>query len=396
MKIHRYVRLFAAALVLFFAGVVYAWSILKAPLGEEFGWSGAALALNFTITMCAFATGGLVSGLLARRISASLRIAISGICGGFGIAAVSFLSGESILPLYLFYGLLAGFFIGIIYNTGITTPRAWFPDKSSLSSGVVMMAFGFSTLILGKLLQAMFDSPAFGWRKSYLLLGIAVALVSLLTAPLIRSPKPGEVPPAAIKKAPAGDNYSPLGMMKRLSFYALFFVCTFQAAVGNTMISFARDFSLSLGSSASLAVTLVGLLSVCNGLGRLLSGAILDKLGLRKTQYIMAGILMTASLSGLLGVLAHSLVLGVAALVLCGFSYGFCPTFSAAASLRFYGADHYPLNLSIVNLTLIPTSFMATLAGGLVESTGGYLGVFLVLTGIAAAASVVNLLLKKA
>ena len=396
MKINRYLRLFAAALVLFFAGVVYAWSILKAPLGEEFGWTPAALALNFTITMCAFATGGLVSGLLAKKVPAQLRVAIGGLLGGGGIAAVSFLSGEVILPLYLLYGILAGFSIGVVYNTGITTPAGWFPDKTSLSSGVVMMAFGFSTLVLGKVLQAMFDSPAFGWRKSYLLLGIGVAVVSLLTAPLIRTPKPGEVPPAAAKKATPGENFPPLGMMKRISFYGLFFVCTFQAAVGNTMISFAKDFSLSLGASASLAVTLVGLLSVCNGVGRLISGALLDKLGLRKTQYIMALVLMTAALSGLAGVLTESLVLGVCALVLCGFSYGFCPTFSAAATLHFYGGTHYPLNLSIINMTLIPTSFMATLAGGLVESSGGYLGVFLVLTLAALLASVVNLCLKKA
>ncbi|MBR5869319.1 MAG: MFS transporter [Clostridia bacterium] len=396
MKINRYLRLFAAALVLFFAGVVYAWSILKAPLGEEFGWTPAALALNFTITMCSFATGGLVSGLLAKKVPAQLRIAIGGLLGGIGILAVSFLPGDTILPLYLLYGVLAGFSNGVVYNTGITTPNGWFPDKSSFSSGVVMMAFGFSTLVLGKILQAMFDSPSFGWRKSYLFLGLALILVSFLTAPLVRTPKPGEVPPAAAKKAPVGESIHPLGMLKRFSFYALFFVCTFQAAVGNTMISFAKDFSLSLDASASLAVTLVGLLSVCNGFGRLISGALLDKLGLRKTQYIIVAILMSAALVGLAGVLVHSLALGICSLVLCGFSYGFCPTFSAAATLQFYGAAHYPLNLSIVNLTLIPTSFMATLAGGLVESSGGYLGVFLVLTLAALAASAVNLCLKKA
>jgi hypothetical protein len=33
---------------MFFAGIIYAWSILKAPLTAEFGWGNAALSLNYT------------------------------------------------------------------------------------------------------------------------------------------------------------------------------------------------------------------------------------------------------------------------------------------------------------------------------------------------------------
>ena len=48
----RWPRLLIPAICMLFAGVIYAWSVLKAPLGVEFGWSESALALNFTLTLC--------------------------------------------------------------------------------------------------------------------------------------------------------------------------------------------------------------------------------------------------------------------------------------------------------------------------------------------------------
>jgi OFA family oxalate/formate antiporter-like MFS transporter len=44
------------------ARIIYAWSILKAPVAADFGWTASALALNFTITMCFFCIGGFVAG----------------------------------------------------------------------------------------------------------------------------------------------------------------------------------------------------------------------------------------------------------------------------------------------------------------------------------------------
>ena len=38
-------------IAMLFAGVLYAWSILKSPLSEEFGWGQADLAFNFTIAI---------------------------------------------------------------------------------------------------------------------------------------------------------------------------------------------------------------------------------------------------------------------------------------------------------------------------------------------------------
>ena len=65
----RWGLLALGTVVLLFAGIIYAWSLLKAPFANEFGWSDSALTFNFTLTMCFFCLGGLVSGLLAKKLS---------------------------------------------------------------------------------------------------------------------------------------------------------------------------------------------------------------------------------------------------------------------------------------------------------------------------------------
>lgn len=50
----RWSYLAIGVVAMLFAGVLYAWSILKAPLATEFGWKASALALNFTLAMSFF------------------------------------------------------------------------------------------------------------------------------------------------------------------------------------------------------------------------------------------------------------------------------------------------------------------------------------------------------
>ena len=55
----RWFYLAVGVVAMLFAGVLYAWSILKSPLVAEFGWGASQLALNFTIAMSFFCVGGL-------------------------------------------------------------------------------------------------------------------------------------------------------------------------------------------------------------------------------------------------------------------------------------------------------------------------------------------------
>lgn len=69
-----------------FSGVIYAWSILKAPLQEAFNWTTPQLALNFTLAMCFFCLGGFIRSLMAKRIGERWVV-----CAGAILTAAGFI-----------------------------------------------------------------------------------------------------------------------------------------------------------------------------------------------------------------------------------------------------------------------------------------------------------------
>ena len=396
----RWWILAAGVATMLFAGVLYAWSILKMPFAEELGYAPSALALNFTLTMSFFCLGGFLSGRLVRRIGTRWTILVAGLMAGLGYILTSRLGAENAFLLYFTYALLAGLGIGMAYIVIISTVNAWFPDRRGFSSGALMMGFGASTLLLGKIADRLFVS-GLGWRNTYVLMGMAISVVIVLSSFVIQAPSADIVLPQKKKSAVVkgedfeARDYTPVEMICRFSFWRAFLALVCLTAVGSSVISFARDLALSVGAEASLATTLVGVLAVCNGLGRILTGAIFDTMGRRFTM-IAAGIL-TVFAAGvtLLAVSIDSLALCVIGLCLTGLSYGTSPTVSSAFTSAFYGQKHFATNLSISNFNLMIASFIATACSSLQTGTGGYTAPFILLFALAAVALALNVSIKK-
>ena len=389
----RWGLLVLGTIVLLFAGIIYSWSIIKAPFSEIFGWSAAQLNFNFTLTMCFFCIGGLVSGLLAKKLSICVRMLIAAALVGGGFAIVSALGAKQLALLYIGYGFMTGSGIGIVYNTIIAAVNAYFPDLRGISSGALMMGFGFSTLLLGNVAVTMFNIDAIGWRTTYLVLGAALAIIFVIAALVIKLPPKDLVFPTPSGKRAAGGEGEELNsaqMLKRASFWMLFVFFILFAAVGSTAIAGAKGQFEALGAAKS-ATLLAGMLTVCNGIGRIVSGALFDALGLRKTQYITSGVVIVATALTLIGYAFGVTAAGVIGLLLCGFSYGFSPTMSSAFVSAFYGKKHFGLNFPILNLILIPASFVPTLMSGMSLTV-----TFGVLTAFSVVGLIINVSIKKA
>ncbi len=392
----RWGYLALGTVAMLFAGIIYAWSILKIPFGEDgFGWTATQLSLNFTITMSFFCLGGLVGAQMAKRIGYKLALIIAGVLGFIGFMSTSFLSENHLLLLYVTYGGIGSLGIGIAYNVLLSVVGAWFPDKKGLCSGFLMMGFGASALILGNLASMLFES-SLGWRTTYILLAAGLGLVLMATGLLLK--KPGEdvmLPAPKAKAAAVARDFTPKEMLTRPSFYLAFCYLVFLTAVGSSVISFARDLALDVGASASLATTLVGVLSVCNGLGRILTGACFDWLGCRRTMFAAAILTIFAAGVTLLSIFMGSTALCVVGLCLTGLSYGASPTTAAAFTSTFYGSRYYPTNMAIMVFNMMGSSFVATLCGSLLSSTGGFTVPFMVLLGLAVTSLVLNIFIRK-
>ena len=383
-----------------FAGVLYAWSILKAPLVTEFGWGTAAMALNFTLAMTFFCIGGILGARLSGRAGHRVALVIAGVLSAAGFMLTALLHNVSVKVLYLTYGVLAGLGIGIAYNVVIATVSAWFPDKKGLCSGCLMMGFGASALVLGNAADAMFKSDL-GWRMTYVILGAAIFAVLLIAGILLKKPTSETVlpEPRSTKNANGEDvkhvDFTSKQMLLRPSFWMAFICISFLAAVGSSVISFAKDLALSVHAPEALAVSLVGVLSVCNGLGRILTGAIFDMIGQRKTMLIANIFTICAATVTLLAVSVNSLILCIVGLCLTGVSYGSCPTITAAFTSSFFGMKHFPNNMALMTFTVMVGSFIATASNKVLEITGGYTAAFVMLLSLTVLALVLNIFIRK-
>ena len=382
-----------------FAGVIYSWSILKVPLGSELNIDSSSLALSYTLTMCFFCLGGLLGSVLNKRFSTPALTIASGIIAGLGFILTGLVVGSEYM-LYLTYSLMAGGGIGIVYNVVISSVNSWFPDKKGLCSGCLMMGFGASTLILGNLCNMLFGTPSVGWRTTYLILGIALALALAVSGLFIRRPNADDALPSSALAKRAGEDFeikdlTPREMITRPSFILAFILLVSLTAVGSSVISFARDLAISVGANGSLAATLVGVLSVCNGLGRIITGRLFDIVGRKRTMLLANIITLIASATILLAVYLTSLPIAIIGLCLTGLSYGSSPTVSSAFTSSFYGTKHFATNFSIMNCNLILASFVATGCSWLMKMDGGFTLPFIFLLALSVVSLILNLSIKK-
>ena len=205
--------------------------------------------------------------------------------------------------------------------------------------------------------------------------------------------------PKAAKKA-GGEtferkDYTSVQMLCRPSFWMAFVSISFLAAVGSSVISFAKDLALSVDAPEALAVSLVGVLSVCNGIGRILTGALFDAIGRRKTMLLANALTIGAAIVTLVAVGVGSLPLCIVGLCLTGISYGACPTITAAFTSSFFGMKYFSTNMAIMTFTVMGGSLIATLSNKVLELTGGYTATFLMLLGLTFVALILNIFIRK-
>lgn len=370
-------------------GLIYAWSVFRAPLEAEFGWSKAQTSVTFSVSMTMFCLGGLVSGAVTGKRGPRFTLAA---CALFLLAGFSAASRIHTLPgIYVTYGGFCGFGVGLGYNASISTVMRWFPDKQGLVSGITLMGFGFGGMLLGTLGAGLIT--ALGWRTTFLIFAAAFAAIMLTGALLLRTPEEGflEALSTGGKRGEAVEEIPWREMLRRRNFWLCFVWAVILSAAGLAIINEAATYAAPfVGGDLTRAAALAGMVSIANGVGRVLSGQMFDMAGYRTTMlsvsviYAAAAAALTASLkTGSVPVLA-------AAFLLVGLAYGGVPPTNSAFAAHFFGRKHYALNFSIINLNLIAASCLGPICGG-----GSYMGIFAAILAFAAIGAALTLLVKR-
>lgn len=385
----RTTALIAGTAMLLINGVIYAWRIYSMPFGAGFGWSSAQLGACFTVMLASFCLGGVFGGAVANRRGVRVSIPIGGILGCIGFVLCMFLQAHLIWLLFVSFAI-SGIGVGFVYNGVISAVVPRFPDKKGLASGVLLMGFGASSLVLGGLASRLIASPGFGWHLTYILTGALLLAAAFIGLPFVLPPRVDRDTHAA---APA-RGLTPRQMLRTKRFWLLFGSAVIGTGFGSGLIAHASYIFVEGGASESVAALAVGLVSVMNGLGRIVFGMLNDRCGFRISLLADAVLYIAAGLIAAL-VLGSSAVVLVVVMMLIGACYGAVPTISASLAEEFFGPAHYGRNLGIVNLSILVGSFASTAAGAIQTSTGSYAQAFYLFVGLEAVALVLILLLGR-
>lgn len=347
-------------------GILYAWSVIKGGIPESWGWSNAMKVLPYSVACICFALAMIPSGRLQDRIGPRWVATMGGILTGIG-CIIAGLSGSSIYGFVIGFGILAGIGIGFGYASATPPAVKWFPpEKTGLIAGIVVAGFGLASVYIAPLASWLLNHFAIstgivdsttgkeivekGISQTMITFGIAFLIIVTLLAQLLKNPPEGFKPQIV-----ANQNKSAVAvsaektwreMLGSTQFYVLWLIYFAGASAGLTFISFAQD--LGKKSLGELAFVAVAVLAVGNASGRILAGAISDKIG---RQWTLFGALLLQSLT--LAVLyllqgGASWILMLVVLIFLGANYGSNLALFPSAAKDYFGLKNFGVNYGLL------------------------------------------------
>ena len=282
MKKNRWLIAASAISIHLSIGGAYAYSVYKNPIATELGWDASQITIAFTIMMglAGFAAalfGGVVEKLGPRKAAMVAAVLFGLGQGGAGFAILS----DSVVLYWLTYGLLSGVGMGIGYIAPVSTLVKWFPNRRGLATGMAVLGFGAGALITAPVAANLMESV--GIANTYFILGISYFILMMAGALYIAPPKPGEVEEMVVT---VGGKKQELAQMtarqavKTKQFWMLWSMHLINVTSGLMMISVASPMAQEIaGLSVAAAATMVGLMGLFNGGGRLIWAAASDYMG---------------------------------------------------------------------------------------------------------------------
>ena len=269
-------------------GVNFSYGVFFLPIVNEFGWSRGLASAVMLVAGIAYAVTLPFTGILADRYGYKWVLAVS--AGFLSLGLILSSQIQELWQLYVFTGLLVGLSISASFAIPVALVALWFNRRQGLALGVATLGISLGTATIPLLISYLISSA--GWRLTLLTAGIAVAVLCVPATLLMRNP-PRHVPSveADSKEEPA-PGQQPLtsdlniGLtvsqsLRTSQFWMLFIMfLLFLSSLGLIMlhlVPYAVDSGID-PVRAALLLTLIGIFGIA---GRLSSGVLSDKIGIK-------------------------------------------------------------------------------------------------------------------
>jgi len=280
-------------------GARNSFSVFYVVILGEFGWSRASTAGIFSINTLVYGTAAPFAGALVDRFGPKRVVLIGGtilVCG-----TILCSRANTIYDFYFFFGVLNAIGASLIgYAANAPVLSHWFFRRKGMTFGILNSGWGVSFFLMIPLVQWFMTK--FGWRTSFVSLGILIGVIVLPLFALFSHHKPQDIGllpdgiylsekaestfiqhTAEMNKTWAHINWTLKKAMHTHQFWLIFLAvfCVF-GVVQNLVVVHQIALMRDVGLSNAIAILIVALWGGMMVVGNL-SGFISDKIGREKT-----------------------------------------------------------------------------------------------------------------
>lgn len=288
MKKNKWLIALSAIAIHLSIGGAYAYSVYKNPITTQMGWSMTNVTIAFTIMMGLAGFSAALFGSFVEKQGPRKSAMLAAVLFGLGQAGAGVaIAMDSVVLYWCTYGLLSGLGMGIGYIAPVSTLVKWFPDRRGLATGMAVLGFGAGSLITAPVATNLME--AVGISNTYFILGISYFVLMFLGASYIAPPKTeGALNVSKYDTASkALAQMSAREAVKTKNFWMLWTMHLINVTAGLMMISVASPMAQEIvGLSVAGAASMVGLMGLFNGGGRLIWAAASDYIG-RQNVFII-------------------------------------------------------------------------------------------------------------
>jgi len=365
----------AAVVMQICLGAAYGWSVFSKPLVAVEHWPLTKVQLNFTLAILFLGVGTVIGGLWQDKVGPRKVATIAGILYGISYILAGVAAGHhSLTGMYWTYGVMGGIGMGMGYITPVATLVKWFPDKRGLMTGVAVCGYGAGALIMSPIAASTIQSN--GVPATMIGLGIVYLILVTGAAMFYANPPAGYlpagwVPKSAVQKAASKVDFGVTEAMRTWQFWLLWAMLFLNVSAGIMIISMASPMAQDMIHMAPVAAaTMVMVISIFNGLGRVFWAWVSDMIGRAQVYFLLFAIQVVIffALPSITNVSLFAISFAIIGLCYGG-GFGTMPSFTA----DFFGAKYmggiYGWVLLAWGAAAVPSPIMIA---SIRERTGGY------------------------
>lgn len=398
MPIHRHKIPFYYGWIIIFATVIinltlmgtrFSFGVFFKSLSEEFNLSRAATSSLFSTYMLICAFISVVGGWASDRFGARLVFSLTGLLSCLSLLLTS--QTDTLWQLYLSYSLILGIGTGAIFTISQSTISRWFERKRGLAMGISGAGVGMGQMLFAPL--AAFLISNFGWRMSYIIMGLLVGFLVVSVSGLMLNAAgdigalPDGVKEGTGSEAIIGEEKNSqstgLSIFQALTSreYWIFFPTWVFMGFGNFLVlTHIVPYATDVGIPAMEAATIISMNGILNILSGILIGRISDIKGRRMPGILLALIRAVALICV---IWADRLWMFYVFAVVFGITHGGSSPILASLCVDIFGRRNLGVIMGSLYGVLSVSAAIGPFIGGLIyDIYGSYTVAFLITAGV--------------